>query len=83
MGIIKNEFNLLGQLQFIYNQIIHAFSNSWKDPLIANLENIKNLVFQGHHVMKNYQIYCFIKFNSKEIYSVLIESADSKPSSQL
>ena len=49
---LKNEFNLQGQLQFIYNQIIHSIPKSWKDALIANLENIKNLVFQGHHLIK-------------------------------
>ena len=49
---LKNEFNLQGQLQFIYNQIIHSIPKSWKDALIANLENIKNLVFQGHQLIK-------------------------------
>ena len=78
---LKNQFNLQGQLQFLYNQIIHSIPKSWKDPLITNLENIKNLVFQGHH-FKNYQIYSLNKLNSKEIYNILIESGDSKPSSQ-
>ena len=80
---LKNEFNLQGQLQFIYNRIIHSIAKSWKDALIAKLENIKSLVFQGHHLIKNHQIYCLNKLNSKEIYSILIESGDSEPSSQL
>ena len=42
---LKNEFDLQDQLQFIYNQTIHAIPKSWKDALIVNLENIKNLVF--------------------------------------
>ena len=42
---LKNEFNLQGQLQFIYNQIMHSIPKSWKDAPIAKLENIKNLVF--------------------------------------
>ena len=33
--------------------------------------------------MKNHQISCLNKLNSKEIYSILIESDDSKTSSQL
>ena len=77
---LKNEFNLQGQLQFIYNQIIHSIPKSWKDAFIANSENIKNLVFEGHHLIKNHQIYCLNKLSSKEIYSILIESTDSKPS---
>ena len=32
------EFNLQGQLQFIYYQIINAIPKSWKDSLIANLK---------------------------------------------
>ena len=32
---LKDEFNLQGQLQFIYNQIIHSIPKSWKDALIA------------------------------------------------
>ena len=48
----KNEFDLDGQLHFIYNQIKHSIPKSWKDALMANSENIKNLVFQGHHLKK-------------------------------
>ena len=80
---LKIEFNLLGQMQFIYNQIIHYILKTWKDALTANLKNIKNLVFLGHRLIKNYQIYCLNKLNSKEIYSIIIESTDSKPSSKL
>ena len=80
---LKDEFNLQGLLQFIYNQIIHSIPKSWKDAFIANSENIKNLVFQSHHLIKNHQIYCLNKLSSKEICSILIESTDLKPSSQI
>ena len=70
---LKNEFNLQGQLQFMYNQVIHSIPTSWKDALTGNLDNIKNPVFQGHHLIKNHQIYCLNKLNSKDIYSILIE----------
>ena len=33
---LKNEFNLQGQLQFAYNQIIHSILKSWKDTLIVD-----------------------------------------------
>ena len=46
------EFNLQGQLQFIYSQIIHSISKSWKDTFIANSENIKNLVLESRHLIK-------------------------------
>ena len=67
MGRIKNEFNLQGQSQFMYNQIIHSIQKSWKDAFIADSEIIKNLVFEGHHLIKNHQIYCLNKLSSKEI----------------
>ena len=65
---LKNKSNILGQLQFINNQIIHAIRKSWKDALVANfIRNVKNLVFQNHQVIKSYQIYCLNKSNSQEI----------------
>ena len=78
VNLNKLEFNLLS-LQFIYNQIIQYIPKSWKD---ANLENIKNLVFEGHHLIKSH-IYYLKKLSSKEIHSILFESSDSKPSFQL
>ena len=62
---------------------MHSVSKFWKDTLIGNSKNIKNLVFQGHHLRKNNQIYCLNKLNSKEIYGNSIELSDQKPSSQL
>ena len=50
---LKNGFNWQDQLQFIYNQIIHSIEKSWKDALIANLETIKDLVFEGHYYNKS------------------------------
>ena len=34
---LKNELNLEGQLQLIYNQIIHSIGKSRKDALIAKI----------------------------------------------
>ena len=44
---------------------------------------MQDLDFEGHHLKKNYQIYCRNKLSSKEVYSILIEYSDSKPCSQL
>ena len=46
---------------------MHSIPKSWKDALIANLDNIKNLIFKGHHLIKNHQLYCLNKVSSKEI----------------
>ena len=62
---------------------MHSIPKSWKDAFIVNSEIIKNLLFEGYHLIKNHQIYCLNKLNSKEIYNILIESTDSKPSAQI
>ena len=62
---------------------MHSIPKSWKDAFIVNPEIIKNLIFEGHHLIINHQIYCLNKLNSKEIYNILIESTDSKPSAQI
>ena len=62
---------------------MHSIPKSWKDAFIVNSEIIKNLTFEGHHLIKNHQIYFLNKSNSKEIYNILIESTDSKPSAQI
>ena len=49
---LKNVFKWQDQLQFMYNQIIHSIPKSWKYALIANLENIKNLVLLAHLLTK-------------------------------
>ena len=81
--ILKDEFGIQGQILFIYDQIIHSILKSGKDAHMAKSEDIKNLVFQSHHLINNQQIYRLNKLNSKEIYSILIQSDDSKPSFQL
>ena len=69
---LKNEFYLQGQLRFMYIKIIHSIPKPWKDTLKPKLENIKNYVLQGHHLIKSHQIYCLNILNSKEIFSTLI-----------
>ena len=62
---------------------MHSIPKSWKNEFIVNSEIIKNLIFEGHQLIKNHRIYCLNKLNSKEIYNILIESIDSKPSAQI
>ena len=76
------EFNLQGQLQFIYSQIIHSISKSWKDTFIANSENIKNLVLESRHLIKKSSNLLSEQIEQQKNYSILIESTDSTPSSQ-
>ena len=79
--------NSIGNLNYEKNkkndEIIHSIPKYWKDALIANSENIKNLIFQAQHITKNHQIYCLNKLNSKEIYTILTESGVSVSHSRL
>ena len=70
------------QLQYIHNQIIDSISKSWKEALRRNLQNIENVVFQGHLFIKNHQTYCLKIMNSKEVCGILNKPGDLKPSSQ-
>ena len=75
---------LKNELQFIYNQIIATFySKILERCTYSKLREYQKFHFPGPSFNKNHQIYCLNKLNSKEIYSVLIESSDSKPYSQL
>ena len=76
------EFNLQGQLQFIYSQIIHSISKSWEGTFIANSENIKNLVLESRHLIKKSSNLLSEQIEQQKNYSILIESTDSTPSSQ-
>ena len=52
----------------------------WKDALTANSYEKKPSLITN---IKNDQIFCLNKLNSNEVYSILIESGDSKSFSQL
>ena len=45
------------KLKFLIVQITHALPISWKEILRNYTENINNLVFQDHHLIKNIK-YC-------------------------
>ena len=71
-------------ITFIYNQIIATFcSKILERCTYSKLREYQKSHFPGPSFNKNHQIYCLNKLNSKKIYSILIESSDSKPNSQL
>ena len=75
---------LKNELQFIYNQIIATFySKILERCTYSKPREYQKSHFPGSSFNKNHQIYCLNKLNSKEIYSILIESSDSKPYCQL
>ena len=58
----------------------------WQTRRISKLwfsRAITSISLLYFHTPQNHQIYSLTKLTSKEIYSILIESGDSKPSSLL
>ena len=49
---LKTEFDLIENEKFLIVQITHALPISWKEILRNYTENINNLVFQGHQLIK-------------------------------
>ena len=54
---LKTEFDLIEKEKFLIVQITHALPISWKEILRNYTENINNLVFQDHHLIKNIKYY--------------------------
>ena len=50
---------------------------------LQQTQRISRIWFSKAITITNHQIYCLNKLSSKEIYSILIQSSDSKSSSQL
>ena len=78
---LKTEFDLIEKEKFLIVQITHALPISWKEILRNYTENINNLVFQGHHLIKKHQILPLNKLNSVTLYEILIDANKIKPSS--
>ena len=64
-------------------QLLHAVPKSWKNDLSDVKENINNLVFHDHHLIKKHHI-CFLnRLSSNEICNFLISQIEEKTSSKL
>ena len=64
----KLQFFLKNNMQFPYQQIIHALPQHWKETIKQFTGNLNNLYIQDHHLIKGNTIYDLEKLNSKEIY---------------
>ena len=79
---LKIEFDLIEKEKFLIVQITHALPISWKEILQNYTENINNLVFQDHHLIKKHQILSLNKLNSATLCEILIDTNIIKPTSQ-
>ena len=63
-------------------QIIHSIPKKWKETVLCDNRNAKNLVFYNHHLSRNCQIYCLSKLNCKELYNLIINTKPQKQTAQ-
>ena len=64
-------------------QLIHAIPLIWKQKINDSEINVEtNYIVQDHHLTENTSVIVFQKLTVREIYSVLLLSSGSTPTSQ-
>ena len=79
---LKIEFHLKDTHKICQLQIIDALPKNWKDIILKDKGNIKNLVIFEHYIVRNSQICSLNKFSSKELYLIVVEANIVKPTTQ-
>ena len=79
---LKIEFHLKDTHKICQLQIIDALPKNWKDIILKDKGNVKNLVIFDHHIVRNSQICSLNKLTSKELYLILVEANTVKPTAQ-
>ena len=79
---IKIEFHLKDTQKMYWFQIIDALPKSWKDAILKDKGNAKNLVIFDHHIARKSQIGSLKKLTSKELYLILVDVNTVKPAAQ-
>ena len=75
---LKIEFHLK-DIQKIYWLLIDALPKLWKDTILKDKGNRKNLVIFAHHITRKAQICSLNKPTSKELYLVIVDANTVKP----
>ena len=76
------KFHLKDTHKIYWVQIIDALLKSWKDIILKDKENTKNVVIFDHHVASKFKICSLNKLTSKEIYLILVNTNTVKPTVQ-
>ena len=79
---IKIEFHLKDTQKIYWLQIIDALPKSWKDAILKDKGNAKNLVIFDHHIVRKSQICSLNKLTSKELYLILVDAHTVKQAAQ-
>ena len=79
---LKTEFHLKDTPKVYWLQIIDALRKTWKDIILKDKGNAKNLVILDHHIVRNSQTHSLNKLASKDLYLILVEANTVKPKAQ-
>ena len=79
---LKIEFHLKDTHKIYWFQIIDALPTTWKDVVLKDKGNVKNLVIFENHIARNYQICSLNKLTSKMLYLIPVEVNTIKPTAQ-
>ena len=71
---IKIEFHLKDTQKIYWLQVIDVLPKSWKDAILKDIGNAKNLVIFDHHIVRKSQICSLNKLTSKELYLILVDA---------
>ena len=79
---IKIEFHLTDAQNIYWLQIVDALPKSWKDTILKDKGNTKNLVIFDHHNIGKSEICSLNKLTSKELYLILVDANTVKATAQ-
>ena len=79
---MKLQYKLSDKSYFKWYQVLNSIPNSWKKILLNDGGNCYNLLYLKHHLIKNNLILALEKLSPAELYSLLIVTRNSIPSSQ-
>ena len=75
---LKIEFHLKDTHKIYWLEIIVALPKIWKDIILKDKGNTKNLVIFDHLIFRNSQIFSLHKLTSKELYLILVDANTMK-----
>ena len=79
---LRAKLDLDDNKKIYWRQITHAIPRAWKKIFLECGNNISNLIINEHHLIKERQIYCLEKLNSRELYNMQLILIAEKPTAQ-
>ena len=79
---MKIEFHLKSTHKIYWLQIIDPLLKTWRDIILKDKRNAKNLVIFDHHIVRKSQIFSLNKLASEELYLILVDANTIKPTAQ-